>query len=174
MKIFNSKNLTPACLFVLGTVIGIFSTLSFLRTEWTNFSPDFFFWTSIVTTILSLLLLCFSIWQHLAAETGRVKGDAQVKIWMEAANGISRGLQSIAINGMPTNDPNFPKYSSVRDMGMAVYAFSDSAKALYQSLYEERCVTETEYSRQQKEIGDALHAQRLNKIKEEAGNKMQN
>jgi hypothetical protein len=157
-------------LLFIGLFIGIFSALSFFRTEWENFHPDFFFWWSIVATIISLFLLCFSIWQHLSVESEVRKGDAQVKIWMQDANGLRAGLQTIVVNCIvPPNQQATSKYSSVNDVGMAVYAFSSAAQALYQSLYEERCITEEEYRQQQKKFSDAMQAQQLKKINEPEG-----
>lgn len=143
-----------------GAVLGVLSGLSFLRTHWESFRPDFFFWMSIVTTILSTVLLLFSVWQHLVGKSEKEKNSAQVKIWMEEASGIHKSLTTIGIHsilqgGMPS------KYSSVNDVGLAVYGVADNARALYQSLYEERCVTEIEYRKQQSEIGEAMHRQRL-------------
>jgi hypothetical protein len=45
---------------------------------------DFFFWWSIVSTLLSLALLCFSIWQYMKGRSYEEKVKAQVKVWMQA------------------------------------------------------------------------------------------
>lgn len=152
--------------FVGGLIVGILSTLSFLRTEWVSFHPDFFFWTSIITTLLSIGLLCFSIWQYQQAEIERQKGDAQVKIWMQDAKGLHDGLQKMAVDCMTiVGGIVTPKYSSIEDVGKAIYAFSNMTNALYQSLFEERCVTEEEYRARQKEIADEMHKKQIEKIK---------
>ena len=146
----------------VGAVAGIVSTLSFLRTEWSTFQPDFFFWTSIIMTLSSIGLTGFSIWQYLSVQAERKKGDAQVKIWMQDASGLDNALRTLAVNSMDTITTS--KYSSVNDIGMAIFALASSAKALYQSLYEERCVTEEEYTKQQREIGLAMHSSRLKEL----------
>lgn len=156
-----------ALFLFLGLILGTFSALSFLRTEWINFHPDFFFWVSMLMTLISLLVIGFSIWQYMAAEMERKKGDAQVKIWMQDANGIVDGLRTVAVNCLSIGAVTSTKYSTVNDVGMAVYSFASYAQALYQSLYEERCVTEEEYRAQQRELGEARHAQQLKKIREE-------
>lgn len=152
---------------VIGLICGVILTAATYHTNWISVGGDFFFWASIITTIFSVVLGGYSLSQYLSVEYERRKGDAQVKIWMENANGIHQGLRTISINCIDTQDPDFPKYSTVRDVGMAIYALAESAKTLYQSLYEERCVTEDQYAAQQKEIGEAMHRQRLKKIGEE-------
>jgi hypothetical protein len=150
--------------FVGGSLIGLLSALSFMRTQWENFSPDFFLWTSVITTIFSVILLGFSIWQYLSGKSEKEKSDAQVKIWMEEANGIYKGLGAIYVNSLHSGRGD-NTYSSVNDVGMAVYAVAENTKALYQSLYEQRCVTETEYRKQQSEIGQVMHEQRLSQLR---------
>jgi hypothetical protein len=49
-------------------------------------------------------------------------------------------------------DVNTGLYSSVKDVCNAVWAVEASAFALYQSLYEERVVSEREYKQQQEEF----------------------
>ena len=154
--------------FILGLCVGIPSALSFIRTDWENFRPDFFFWVSILTTIISLLLLCFSIVQYLAALHEKKKGDAQVKIWMQDANGLYEAMGSISVNCYPSTNSPLPRYSSVPDVGMAIYSLRSTAQALYQSLYEERCVTEEEYKAQKKQLADAKQEIELNKLRSEA------
>jgi len=166
MKIL--ETITKPVPYLIGLFVGILiaipSTLSFLRNNWVDFHPDFFFWGSIIMTIASILLAGFSIWQYLSVQSEIKKGDAQVKIWMQDASGLENAIRTLAVNSMDT--PGIPsnKYSTVNDIGMAVFALASSANALYQSLYEERCVTEEEYTKQQKELGDAMHKQKLEKL----------
>jgi high-affinity Fe2+/Pb2+ permease len=146
----------------VGLSLGILATLSLLRTVWETFKPDFFFWSSIIMTVISLILVGFSIWQYLSVQSEKKKGDAQVKIWMQSAQGLDTALRTISVNTM--NHASTRQYSSVNDVGMAIFALAENAQALYQSLYEERCVTEEEYTTQQREIGNAMHKKRLNDI----------
>lgn len=157
-----SVDLSGFVFLSLGAFIGALSALSFLRTEWEGFHPDFFFWVSILTTFSSFIFLIASIWQYLHGKAEKEKSSAQVKIWMEEANGITASLKNIGVNAIAGT--TVAHYTTVNDVGLAVYAASENARALYQSLYEERCVTEIEYRAQQKEIGKAMHEQRLNSI----------
>lgn len=164
MKIINqiSKNLPFVMVLLLGFVIGALSALSFLRTVWSDFRPDFSFWISIIMTITSFFFAALSLWQYWEARSEKKKGDAQVKIWMQDAQGLDNAMRMIGINAI--NNASANTYSSVNDVGLAVYALASSAKGLYQSLYEERCVTEQEYTSQQREIGNAMHKKRLDEI----------
>jgi signal transduction histidine kinase len=148
----------------MGIILGVLSAFSFLRTNWESFKPDFFFWISIFSTVASIVLLFFSIWQYLVGKSEKEKNSAQIKIWMEGANGLHQSLRTIGISAISQSGMT-SKYSSVNDVGLAIYGVADNAKALYQSLYEERCVTEAEYTKQQTEIGDAMHQQRLAQFK---------
>jgi hypothetical protein len=118
---------------------------------------DFFFWWSVVSTIIaiattigSVWLLCIAIKQATQAESEKNRKKDQVKIWMQHADGVSLGLKRLVKD-------NFDKrYSSTQDIGNAVWAIEANAFALRQSLYEERCMTEPEYKQQQKEIMEEL------------------
>lgn len=155
---------------ILGLLVGITGTLSFLRTDWETYEVDFFFWASIVSTIFAFLSIIYSVWQYRKVESEKQKGDAQVKIWMQDANGIYQGLQTLAVNCLNTTTPAIGtnKFSSITDVGVALYSFASSAKALYQSLYEERCVTEDIYRKRQNDIGEAMHKQTLKSLEEKA------
>jgi len=48
------------------------------------------------------------------------------------------------------------KFSTPRDVANAIWGIQSSAFALYQSLYEERCITEEEYIERQKKIFERL------------------
>ena len=114
---------------------------------------DFFFWWSILSTGLNVILICISIWQYWKGRNQTEKLKAQVKIWMQDANGISIGLHRIVTDNLGG------RYSSTNDVCNAVWAVHSSASALYQGLYEERCVTEEEYKARQKKIADKVEAQ---------------
>ena len=61
---------------------------------------DIFFWISVVTTLLSVGLLIFSIWQYKDSQKEKEKTKAQVKVWMQDANGISTGLKRIVTDNL--------------------------------------------------------------------------
>ncbi len=122
---------------------------------------DFLFWWSIVSTIIGVILLCFSIWQYLAGKNQAEKIKAEVKVWMQDANGISQSLTRIVQDNLGK------RYSSTNDVCNAVWAVQASAAALYQSLYEERCVTEEEYKERQKKIADMIEKNQAKQISEQ-------
>ncbi len=102
-------------------------------------------WTNI-STLLNFILVCFSIWQIQEAKKEEAKRKSQVKIWQQSANGISQALKRIVV------DVNTNLYTSVHDVCNAVWSVEASVFALYQSLYEERVVSEKEYKQQQEEF----------------------
>ncbi len=114
---------------------------------------DFFFWWSVVSTLIGMIILCFSIWQSVKAQSEKDRKKDQVKIWMQDANGVSMALKRII------NDNLEKRYSSANDIANAVFAVQASAFALYQSLYEERCVTEEEYKQLQEEFKQDIKKQ---------------
>lgn len=100
------------------------------------------FWWSVISTVLSVVFLGVSIWQIVDGRKQKERSNAQVKIWMQDANGIVQGLaRMIQIN-----------YSTTEDIKNSIYTLHASAFALYQSLFEERAVTEEEFREQQKQI----------------------
>ena len=83
-----SKNSLYAILYiVLGLTLGVLGALSFFRTLWLSYHPDFFFWLSIVLAIISFVLTLISVWQLLEAQSQKRLAKAQVKIWMQDAHG---------------------------------------------------------------------------------------
>lgn len=116
---------------------------------------DFFFWWSVISTVISIILLCISIWQYLSSRYQEEKNKAQIKVWMQDANGLSVSLNRIVIDNVQK------RYSSTNDVCNAVWAIQATAFSLYQSLYEERCVSEKEYKERQKKISDKLEADQL-------------
>jgi len=107
---------------------------------------EFIFWWSVVSTILSVILLGVSIWQIVEGRKQKERSNAQVKIWMQNANGISLGLRRIIQDNIDK------RYSKVNDVCNAIWALEASAFSLYQSLYEERAVTEKEFKEKQKRL----------------------
>jgi len=116
---------------------------------------DFFFWWSVVSTIISIILLAFSIQQYVEGRKQKERSNAQVKIWMQDANGITQALLRIIKDNIDK------RYSSADDVCNAIWAVHASCFALYQSLYEERAVTEEEYKEQQKEFFDQIKKQQI-------------
>jgi hypothetical protein len=118
-----------------------------------HMTESFLFWWSVISTIIaiattigSVWLLCISIKQATQAESEKNRKKDQVKIWMQHAEGISKGMRRIVNCNLDS------RYSSVKDVANSIFALEASAFALRQSLYEERCVTEQEYKQQQKKL----------------------
>ena len=120
---------------------------------------DFLFWWSVVSTILGVLLLCFSIWQYKEGENQKEKIKAQVKVWMQQANGLQQSLNRVV------NDNLNKRYSSTDDVCNTIWAIERSAFSLYQSLYEERCVTEEEYKEHQNQIASVIQTKQIEELK---------
>lgn len=114
---------------------------------------DYLFWWSILSAVLNVILLVFSVWQLFEARSQKEKAKAQIKVWMQDANGLSESLGKI-IKDIENN-----KYSSTTDIRNAIWAIQSCASATYQSLYEERCITEKEYKERQKKIADLTERQ---------------
>jgi phage-related protein len=108
-------------------------------------STVFLEWFSIISLIVNVILIIVSVGLTVLNWKASRKSKSQVKIWMEQANGVTTALQRIVTdkwNGL---------YSSVSDVANAVWAVHSSAFSLYQSLYEERVLTEKEYKKEQME-----------------------
>lgn len=114
---------------------------------------DIFFWWSVVSTLLSLIFLFTSLWQYFESKKQQAQHKSQVKIWMQDANGVHWGLQRIVQDNLDK------RYSTTNDMANAVWTLDSSAFSLYQSLYEERCITETDYVQEQKEMREQAKSQ---------------
>jgi hypothetical protein len=113
-------------------------------------------WWSLLSTVIGVILAGVSIWQYIENRDQKEKVMAQVKVWMEGANGVSQALQRIVRDNIDK------RYSSTDDVCNAIWAVQSAAFALYQSLYEERCVTEEEYRARQKKLWEKLEAQQFN------------
>ena len=72
---------------------------------------------------------------------------------MQDANGIHQALQRIVSDNLNK------RYSTTDDVCNAIWAIHAATFALYQSLYEERCITEEEYKEGQKKISEMIQAQ---------------
>lgn len=107
---------------------------------------DFFFWFSVVSLFINVILILISVGLFVANRKEKERRNSQVKIWMQSSNGITQGLERI----IQDKWNNF--YSSVQDMANTVHSLHASSFALYQSLYEERAITEEEYRKEQSEI----------------------
>lgn len=96
-------------------------------------------WISTVSLIVNVILIVISVGLAVDTWKERERRNSQVKIWMEQANGVNQGLQRII------QDKWNNLYSSINDITNAVHSVHASAFSLYQSLYEERVLTEKEY-----------------------------
>jgi hypothetical protein len=124
-------------------------------------SESFIFWWSIVSTIIGIILLCITIWQTKTANDEKKRSASQVKIWMQDANGISLAMQRIVSDNLDK------RYSTTDDMANSIFALQTMAFSLYQSLYEERCITEEEYKEQKKKFKIEFEKKRQNTIPED-------
>jgi hypothetical protein len=98
----------------------------------------------IISLSINVVLIVVSVGLAVASWRDYKKKNSQVKVWMEQANGVSQGLQRII------HDKWSGLYTSVNDITNAVYAVHASAFALYQSLYDERFLSEDEIKEHQK------------------------
>jgi Rps23 Pro-64 3,4-dihydroxylase Tpa1-like proline 4-hydroxylase len=114
------------------------------------------FWYSIISTVVGLILLVISVGLTVKAWLDAQNKKMQVKIWMQDANGIQQALSRIIRDNLDK------RYSSTNDMANAIFAVQASAFALYQSLYEERCLTEAEFKEDQQELRKKIKEQFLN------------
>ena len=107
---------------------------------------DFYFWFSIVSFVINIILTMAGVALWVGNRQEKQRRNAQVKIWMQIANGISQALARII------QDKWSKLYSEAQDVVNAVNAVEASSFALYQSLYEERTITEEEWKREQMDI----------------------
>lgn len=145
----------------IGFIVGVTGAPAFLGTKWNAFQIDFFFWWSIFSTLMGLGFAVVSVWQYLENKNKLEKNKAQVKIWMEGANGIRQALQRIVKDNLDT------RYSTTNDISNAVWSIEATAGSLYQSLFEERCVTEEEYRERQKKISELLNKKQYAEIEKD-------
>lgn len=116
-------------------------------------NKDFYFWASIVSLVINIVLILVSVGLFVANRKEKERRNAQVKIWMQDARGISEGIQRIINNKWQG------LYSSVKDVVNSVHVLGAPADSLFQSLYEERTMTEDEYKEEQKRYRDLQTAQ---------------
>lgn len=121
---------------------------------------DFFFWFSVGSLLVNVLLILVSVWLLAANKKEKERRNSQVKIWMQFSNGITQGLERII------NDKWNDFYSSVQDVVNSVHSLHASSFALYQSLYEERTITEEEYRKEQSELRKLSRTSEQQKISE--------
>lgn len=126
---------------LIGIVLGVTGGLSILRTSWIGYQLDFFFWGTLISTILGVIFFMGNVAQYVAL--GREKEliekekeihKSQVKVWQHHANGIESGLFIVT----------FKEFSTTSDMKIAVEALYQVARALQTSLQEERLFSEQE------------------------------
>jgi hypothetical protein len=111
-----------------------------------DISGQFIFWWSVVSTLVGIILIGITVWQVVTAHYENKRKKDQVKIWQENANAISQGLKRI-VAGVEDG-----YYTSIRDIEMSVHTLEAAAFGLWQSLYEERVVSEDEYKEEQQEL----------------------
>lgn len=100
----------------------------------------------VVSISLNVILLIVGVGLAVNSWKDSQKKKDQVKVWMEQANGISQALQRII------QDKWSNLYTSVSDVTNTINAVHASAFALYQSLYDERFLTEKETKEHQMKI----------------------
>ncbi|MCL5094326.1 MAG: hypothetical protein M1355_04310 [Patescibacteria group bacterium] len=128
-------------------------------------NENLLFWWSVISTVLNVGLLLASVWL-LSAEKERAKRkNSQVKIWQQDANGLSAALQRMI------SDVHNGLYTTTQDMANTLWALQALAFSLYQSLFEERAITEDEYKQQQKELVEEYKKSRQPLIPEEESTK---
>lgn len=123
---------------------------------------NFNFWYSIFSTVIGIILLVTSVGLIIKSWLDSKNQKVQVKIWMQDANGISLSLQRIVKDNLDG------RYSSTNDIANAIWSIQASAFALYQSLYEERCISEKEFIEDQQRLREDLRKQNKRNIQ---GNK---
>lgn len=107
---------------------------------------DAFFWWSVVSTLVNVLLAGFGIWQITLVQAERKHRQDQIKIWMHSANGLQESLKRIVGDNLDG------RYSSTNDIANAIWALHSGVFGMYQSLYEERAISEEDYKKEQKEL----------------------
>lgn len=115
-----------------------------------NMDRGFYFWFSIVSLAINALLIMVSVGLLVANRKEKERRNSQVKIWMQGANGVHQAL------GRIIQDKWNGLYSTVQDVVNAVNAVQPSAFAQYQSLYEERALSEDEWKKEQSELRNRL------------------
>jgi len=65
---------------------------------------------------------------------------------MQQANGVHFACQRIVQDNLDK------RYSTTSDIANAIWSLDSTAFSLYQSLYEERCIDEEDYKKEQVEI----------------------
>ena len=116
-------------------------------------SKAFLDWFSIVSLAINVILAVVSVYFIVVGIQANRRSKAQVKIWLEQANGVNQALLRII------QDKWNNLYSSVSDITNAIHTVQASALALWTALYEERVITEVEYKDRQKKIWKKLDEQ---------------
>ena len=109
---------------IIGILLGIFSALSFLRTNWLLFKPDFFLWASIVLVVINIILVFVTQQQINNSSSEKKTTDARIKIWAEDSKGLITALSKIQKS----------KFTADSDIICAIAIIELSANSLFQSL----------------------------------------
>ena len=121
----------------------------------------------VVSLLVNALLVAISLGLVVDAWKERQRRNSQVKIWMEQANGVSEALLRII------RDKWNDLYSDKSDITNAVNSVQASAFSLYQSLYDERVLTEKEYKAHAMKIREVIDKE-LGLTKDSSDKELQN
>lgn len=111
-----------------------------------GFLDNFNSWWSVVSTLLNVLLFALSACLVVKSWLDSINEKRQVKIWMQYANGLNQALSKVVSDNLAG------RYSTTNDMANAIWSLSSLSFGLYQSLYEERCISEKEFIEQQRKL----------------------
>lgn len=100
---------------------------------------SFFFWWSIVSTVIGFGFLGWDIWQLSSNKKEKEIHKSQVKLWQHHASGLLHGIIALGQE----------QFSSVKDIQQAANVSQANAYGLYTSLNEERLFTEKEIKEKQ-------------------------
>ena len=117
-------------------------------------------WFSIASIVLNVLLIMLSVGLAVNSWKANNRNKSQVKIWMEQANGLNQALLRIIWNKWEN------LYSTVTDVTNSVHIAQAASFSLYQSLYDERVVSEEDYKARQEKIWKKLDEEILNQDKQ--------
>ncbi len=107
-------------------------------------------WFSIASLVLNVLLIVLSVALAVNSWKADKRSKSQVKIWMEQANGLNQALLRIIQNKWAG------LYSTVADVTNSVHIAQAASFSLYQSLYDERVVSEENYKARQEKLWKKL------------------
>ncbi len=144
--------------------MGVLSGLSFLRTEWAYFHPDFFLWFSIFSLLANIFLIFVTQEQILKTQSKKEIGDAQIQIWLEAVKGVITALSKIQ-SSIFTED---------KDTKIAISLIEPSVSSLFQSL-SKAAGNESEVSAAaDQQFSETMSTKALDTVKQSSPSKPEN